>query len=377
MAGRGGQGSAGAPAVSDLGLAHLRGGRLTEAVACFERAVALDPKFAIGWYNLGTAQEQQGEVGPAVAAPRRAAALAPRLADAHERLGNLLTAHGGAAEAIECFRRAAAAAPNSTLGRLNRAKVLHHASFTCEFFEAHRGLGSDCEIPVPILGMMRSGTTLVEQIRSSHSQIAAGGELGFWHERAAAYAGSGAAAVTAGYIGRLADDYGTVLRDIGPAAVRVTDKMPANFLWIGLIHLVFPEARIIHCRRHPVDICLSIYFTQFGSQQNFAYDRGDLVFYYRQYERLMAHWRRVLPPDRFIEVDYEELIADQERVSRRLVAAIGLDWEEACLRPEANLRAIGTASLWQARQPVYDSSVGRWRRYEPWLGEPRRLLPPS
>jgi len=153
--------------------------------------------------------------------------------------------------------------------------------------------------------------------------------------------------------------------------------MPDNFLWIGLIHLGFPKAYIIHCRRHPVDTCLSIYLTHFNWQKDFVHDRGDLVFYYKQYARLMAHWRQVLPPDRFFEVDYEELIANREDVTRRLIAFIGLEWDDSCLRPESNRRPVRTASMWQARQPVYHNSVERWRRYEPWLGKLRILLPES
>ena len=156
----------------------------------------------------------------------------------------------------------------------------------------------------------------------------------------------------------------------------MTDKQPINFELLWLIRLAFPDARIVHCRRHPVDTCLSIYFTNFWAHQNdYACDRGDLVFYYRQYERLMDHWRRVLPPDRFTEVDYETLVADREAETRRLVAFIGLDWDDACLAPERKRRAVKTASVWQARQPVYKTSVERWRRYEPWLGELRELLP--
>ena len=502
---------------NDLGLLHLRGRHLAEAIRCFAGAVALDPKMAIAHYNLGTALEQQGDNDAAIGAYRRAVGIAPKLADAHERLGNLLLARGIRAQALDCFRRVAQLVPNSTLGRLNRAKVLqdegklaeaesclrrtialdqasseahrflgnilrelgrfdeaiacfdratalnpdevavHHdlvqskrvteadspvitrmlsllngsgvtdkdrvtlhfalgkgfddladyeqairhfddgnrlarrgvrfdraqfavginrliASFTPDFFGAHRALGTECETPVLILGMMRSGTTLVEQILSSHPEVAGGNELSFWGERAEAYARSGGDGQTAAYLGKLAEDYLALLREIGPEAARVTDRMPGNYLWIGLIHLVFPKAFIIHCRRHPVDTCLSIYTTNFNWRNDFACDRGDLVFYYQQYARLMAHWRRVLPLDRFLEVDYEQLIANTEEVSRRMVAFIGLDWDDACLRPESNRRPVKTASMWQARQPVYRTSVERWRRYEPWLGEFRQLL---
>ncbi len=183
------------------------------------------------------------------------------------------------------------------------------------------------------------------------------------------------AGLDAAALWKAADEYLAVLRAAGANALRITDKQPPNFELLWLIRLAFPEARIIHCRRNPVDTCLSIYFSYFGSQQDYAFDRGDLVFQYRQYERLMEHWRRVLPQDRFIEVEYETLIADREAETRRLVAFLGLDWDDACLAPERNPRPIKTASVWQARQPVYTTSLERWRRYEPWLQELRELLP--
>jgi len=174
----------------------------------------------------------------------------------------------------------------------------------------------------------------------------------------------------------LAREYLALLRRIGPQAARVTDKAPFNHIRLGLIHLLLPQARIIHCRRHPVDTCLSMYFTYFSQRMDFAWAKADLAFAYRQYARLMDHWRAVLPRESFLEVDYEDLIADREAVTRHLIAFSGLDWHDACLSPERNERTVRTG-LWQARQPVYTTSVARWRRYEPWLGELRELLPPS
>ena len=167
------------------------------------------------------------------------------------------------------------------------------------------------------------------------------------------------------------------MQSIDPGARQITDKMPTNFLLLGLVHLLLPRARVIHCRRHPVDNCLSMYFTPYARTPDFAHDRGNLVCYYDQYLRLMAHWRRVLPPDRLLEVDYEAVVANREGSARQIVAFCGLDWDDACLQHERNVRAITTSSLWQARQPVYRTSVARWQQYEPWLGEFRRLLPPA
>ena len=245
---------------------------------------------------------------------------------------------------------------------------------TAEFFTEHRNLGSHSELPVLILGMPRSGTTLVEQIVSSHPAVDGGDELPFWNRAAEEFARFGEAAMTPDYFRRVAADYEAVLRRIGPTALRVTDKMPGNFLWLGLFHMIFPRGRVIHCRRHPLDTCLSNYFADFASPLTFTYRRGDLAFYFRCYGRLMQHWRDILPPGVMLEVDYEDLVVEPERLTREMIAFIGLDWDDRCLRPQNNQRTVKTASMWQARQPTYRSSIERWRNYEPWLGELRDLL---
>jgi Flp pilus assembly protein TadD len=232
------------------------------------------------------------------------------------------------------------------------------------------------ELPVLIVGMPRSGTTLVERIVSAHPAVAAGGELPFWSTRIRDMRIGLGPISDAGALSKAAEDYGAVLRRIDAHALRVTDKAGANFEGLGLIRLAFPDARIIHCRRHPIDTALSIYFSNFGGHA-FANDRGDIVFFYRQYEKLMDFWRSVLRPDRFTEVEYERLIADREMQTRRLIDFLGLSWDEACMTPERNARAVQTASVWQARQPVYETSVERWRRYESWLGELKELMPRS
>ena len=290
------------------------------------------------------------------------------------------------------------------------------SDFTRESLERRRvrfarPLRPDDDLPVFIVGMMRSGSTLVEQILSSHPAVASGGELPFWADRvkkwlpeppktesdftpppldwtarAPLVKGSGPmlasgannwvptrfSRLEAEKVAEAAEDYLALLRRIGPNTLRVTDKALSNFERLGTIHLALPQARIIHCRRHPVDTCLSVYFANIKGRH--VWDRSDLVFWYRQYERMMEHWRRVLPPERFTEVQYETLVADREAESRRLISFLGLEWDDACLAPERNARAVKTASVWQVRQPVYKTSVERWRRYEPWLGELRELL---
>ena len=240
---------------------------------------------------------------------------------------------------------------------------------------------ADDGLPVFIVGMPRSGTTLTEQILSAHPAVAAAGEQPFWKGRLLEW-GRGPTEPAADALSSAVTEYCALLRRFGPEASRVTDKAPLNFQLLWLVRLAFPDARIIHCRRNPIDTGLSVYFSYFWPHQTYAFEKSDIVFFYRQYERLMAHWRSILPPERFTEVDYETLVAEPESESRRLIDFLGLPWDDACLAPEQNQRTVKTASVWQARQPIYKTSVERWRHYEPWLGELRELLsetngPPS
>jgi tetratricopeptide (TPR) repeat protein len=303
----------------------------------------------------------------------------------HFGLGKAFDDLGDYAEAMRHYE--AANRLKAISARLDRAALAAKydnfiAGFTAQAFALAReslarppNPGDD--LPVFIVGMPRSGTTLVEQILSSHRAIAGGGELNFWADRLRGWDTSTIGAVEAGTLAKAAEDYCAELRRIAPEALRVTDKRPRNFDLLWLIRLALPNARVIHCRRDPVDTCLSIFFSNFWARQDYACNRGDLVFFYRQYERLMDHWRRALPGDRFTEVEYETLVADREAETRRLIAFCGLNWDDACLAPERNGRVVKTSSLWQARQPVYETSVERWRRYEPWLGELRELMPAS
>ena len=356
-------------------------GRFDEVVAHCDRAIALVPT-AVGAYATRVMARQLDDSDRQVVARMANLLESGGLGDVARMkmeyaLGKAYDDLGDHAAAIQHFDGANRI--NRRLSSYDRAGQAAWvdtivARCTREYFTRNAALGVDDKSPIFVVGMPRSGTTLVEQIVSSHPQVAGGGELEFWLQRGPAWEREGSEALSAGPIRRLADDYRTELHRISPSAARITDKMPQNFLWLGLIHLVFPNARFIHCRRNPIDTCLSNYFTHFLRRMDFANDRGDLVWEYRQYERLMAHWRSVLPIDRFLDVDYESLVSEKESGTRRLIAFCGLDWDEACLRPEDNQRIVRTASVWQARQPVYRSSVERWRNYEPWLGELRELL---
>jgi hypothetical protein len=248
-------------------------------------------------------------------------------------------------------------------------------TFDRRLFERTRGV--DSELPVFVVGMIRSGTTLVEQILSTHPEIASAGETPFWGSRASALAAIEAGRLDADDLAKLADDCCAMLRRSGAHAGRVIDKMPTNYMMLGLIHAVFPRARIIHCRRDPRDTCLSIYFTPFKTLPDFAGARERIASYYEDYARLMAHWRKVLPADAFLEIDYETLVAEREAVVRRLVDFCGVGWDDACLSHERNARVVRTPSAWQVRQPLYTRSVSRWRHYEKHMGAFARLRDPA
>ena len=356
-------------------------GRFDEARACFERAIALAPLLAGSYYDLvrcrpvtsgddDLLREMQTSLGTPGLESGQLLRLHLAIGKAAEDLGDYALAmqHFDTADAV----RRGSASFDAAAFSLEIDRLI--ARCTPELIARASELGSSDETPVLIIGMPRSGTTLVEQIVSMHPEVGAGGELNFWNERGAAWHGSGAAGNDTPFLAKAATDYLGVLRAIAPTAGRVTDKMPFNFLWAGLIHVAFPRAIIIHCRRAAVDTALSIHQTHFHPSVAFPTGGAELVAYFRSYQRLTGHWRSVLPADRFIEVDYEDLTREPEPVIRRIIAACGLTWHDACLRPESNPRAVRTPSKWQARQPIYRSSVARWRRYEPWLGPLRALV---
>ena len=230
------------------------------------------------------------------------------------------------------------------------------------------------QLPVFVIGMPRSGTTLIEQILASHPAGFGAGELAYWNATAAAYESSAIKSSTSsGAISTYGEGYLELLQRLAPDAVRVVDKMPANFMNLGLMHAALPEARIIHVRRHPIDTCLSIYFQNFSTALPYANDLEDLAHYYAEYLRMFAHWRAVLPADRLLDIQYEALIDEPEVWSRRLVEFIGLPWDPRCLEFYTIGRSVTTASSWQVRQKINKSSVDRWRNYEQHLGPLRTL----
>ncbi|PKU25166.1 tetratricopeptide repeat-containing sulfotransferase family protein [Telmatospirillum siberiense] len=237
--------------------------------------------------------------------------------------------------------------------------------FSPALFKSCRGVGAPSSLPVFIVGIPRSGTTLIEQILASHSQVLGGGELsqlqrivdgiGVYPEDVVKFDKT--------VWERIGRDYLARVEPLAQGRLHVVDKMPANFLHAGLIRLALPNARIIHCRRDPVDTCLSCYTKLFTAEQLFTYDLAELGRFHVAYQKLMAHWRKVLPKDRFIEVDYEAVVDDLEGEAKRLIDFLGLPWEESCLNFHENRRTIRTASVNQVRRPIYKSSMGRWKAH--------------
>ena len=356
-------------------------GRFEEARECFERAIAIAPLLAGSYYDLVRCRPVTRDDEALLSRMETALATAGLEGEQRQRIhlaiGKAADDLGDYAMAMQHFDAADAVRRGATpfdAAAFSREVDRLIARCTPEFIARTSALGNPNEKPVLILGMPRSGTTLVEQIVSMHPEVAAGDELNFWNERGALWHRSGPAWKEKTFLAQAAEDYLDVLRAIGPKAGRVTDKMPFNFIWAGLIHVAFPRATIVHCRRTTVDTALSIHQTHFHPSLAFPTGGAELVAYCHDYERLVDHWRKVLPADRFIEVEYEELTREPEPIIRRIIAACGLTWHDACLRPESNPRAVKTPSKWQTRQPIYRTSVARWRRYEPWLGPLRALL---
>ncbi|HVH84742.1 MAG TPA: sulfotransferase, partial [Steroidobacteraceae bacterium] len=358
--------------------------------AAFRRALAVKPGFPTALFHLAHlrgAEPTDAEVGAierALEAPRlpRQARIGLSFA-----LARLCDERGEYDKAfLHCKRANDMKAADQAFDHEGLARHVDAlvATFDRGFFAARRGLGSPSERPVFVVGMPRSGTTLVEQILASHPEVRGAGELAASNAMVEglarlpnATAAGKAYPEAAGLLDQeeaqaLAERYlEAVGRDAregeGGEPRRVTDKMTGNFMRLGLIALLLPRARVIHCQRDPFDTCLSCYFQNFLEPFPFTSELSRLGKYYREYERLMAHWRAVLPAP-MLEVPYEALVADPEPWCRRMLEFCGLPWDERVLRFFATERAVQTASFWQVRQPIYLSSVGRWRHYRAHLG---------
>jgi len=451
-----------AEAHNNLGAALARRGRIDDAVAHFERAVSLKPDYADAHNNLGTALAGKDDLDGAIRHCERAIAIDPNHAEAHNNLGNVFKCQGKFDDAMVHYARAIAIKPDYAEPHYNRVGIktfhpgdaeiealealansgalspyqalqIHFAvakaledsgdyvrafahlhkgnhlkrrqinydelatvklfrrivdTFDRGLFDRFQGDGDPSSVPIFVLGMPRSGSTLIEQILASHPQIHGAGELQDLEIATGAVLGftgnplpfpecvptlDGAA------LRRIGQSYLARLPVLADGKVRIVDKLPANFLRIGMIRLVFPNARIIHTIRNPVDTCVSCYSKLFTAGQDFTYDLAELGRYYRCYVELMAYWRRALPPGSMLDVSYEELVNDLPSQARRMIDYCGLPWDDRCISFHKTNRPIKTASSVQARQPLFRSSLQRWRNYEACLGpllhELRDILP--
>ena len=397
----------------NLGNALKDRGKPDEAVACCRRALELKPDSAEAHNNLGNALKEVGDFQGAEDSFRTALRHNSRFGFAHYKLAELLGGklpekdlaaqrrlleemeltdpqrlllHFGLAEVLDARGEYAEAAEHLDRGnalqlseRRRRGQAYdpkEHESLvtrmimlcTPDFFARVRGFGLESEIPVFVVGLPRSGTTLIEQILASHSQVFGAGEIKLAGETMAALGGQGADPIEGlGKLNRqaacrLASRHLEKLGALNLAALRIVDKMPDNYLLLGLLASLFPRAKLIHCRRDLRDVAVSCWMTHFR-ETPWANDQRHIASRFHQYQRMMEHWRKVLPAP-LLDVDYEKTVADPEGVARKLVAWCGLAWEPRCLEFHQTKRPVRTASAVQVRQPVFRTSVGRWRHYE-------------
>jgi tetratricopeptide (TPR) repeat protein len=349
-------------------------GHFEEARVCFARAIDIAPSLAGSYYELVRCRKITE--ADEVLVTQMQEALSSTVLGSEQRL-RVHLAIGKAAEDLGRFEFAMEHFNSAESLRRDRVKFnsQHFANeidrlielCSPELMSKAKALGSSTSRPVFIIGMPRSGTTLIEKIIASHSLVAAGGERNFWNARGARWLAT-AKLEDADFMAEAAVDYLADLKTVSSNAARVTDKMPFNFLWAGLIHLAFPNATIIHCEREPVDTSVSIHQTYFHPTLAFPTGGDDLVKYFKSYVKITDHWRKVLPQDRFITCDYEELTREPEPTIRKIIAACGLPWEDTCLAPDRSPSWVKTPSKWQIRQPIYRSSVAKWKNYQPWLG---------
>ena len=399
---------------NNLGRALQALNRHEEAIAQYRKAIAAGPPHASRYGNLGVALQEIGRLEEACLAFQQAIQLAPTVGQFYRNLADCkrFTVGDPQLTMIEQAAQDRASLPEqdrrqllfalakafADIGEydrsfacllegnaLKRAQIKYDedkalngfarikAVFTADMITRRQGLRHPSSVPIFILGMPRSGTTLVEQILASHTRIFGAGELATLPNLVAHLKGVDETRglgfpelvpqLSGEQLREIGAEYVDMITQLAPTAWCITDKMPLNFFFAGLIHLVLPNARIIHTRRDPVDTCFSCFATLFTGNHNVAYELGELGRYYRAYDALMEHWRRVLPPGVMLDVQYEALVANPESEARKIVAHCRLEWEEACLSFHATERPVRTASVAQVRQPIYGSSIGRWRQY--------------
>ncbi|MBV8402560.1 MAG: sulfotransferase [Gammaproteobacteria bacterium] len=360
-------------------LAELRAdcGQFAAAEELLRRAISINPASAEAWAGLARLRRMTPADGAWLAttqrlveqglSPQREMLLRFAMGKYCDEVRNFAAAFANYQRANELAKRSAPAHDRDALARRVDLIIRAHGA---AWVNEPRDAVPRSERPVFIVGMLRSGTTLAEQILASHPAVFGAGELTFWSGiTGATFADASDPDVTRARmsdarVAALGNDYLQRLERLSPHARRVVDKLPTNFLSLGLIRAALPGARIIHLRRDPIDTCLSIYFQHFEVANTYTHDLGDLAHYYREYWRLMAHWRTVLPEGTLLEVPYEALVSDLRGWVGRMLEFIGVPWSSKCLDFELTTRPVVTASRWQVRQKLFGSSIGRWRHYE-------------
>jgi len=401
-----------ADAHSNLGNALREIDKLDDAIVNYKNALMLNPKHAGFHNNLGLAYQDMGFLNEASSQFKKAISLKPDYAAAYRHLVQIYPAEINTATIQELINSPDISNEDKAhfyfaLGKIfNKNKRYDEAftrykkanelvnktlSFEPSKFSLHikniidayskqfllKSGSMNCisDLPVFIVGMPRSGTTLVEQIISNHPQVFGAGELGYLAhvektieiqlEAISVYPKS-MYLLEKNLIKELAEQYLTKLSKYSQTALRISDKMPDNFLRIGLIKLLFPQAKIIHCQRNSMDTCLSIYFNHFKHKLNFAYSLGNIGKYYLQYKKIMAHWHNIFPLE-ILDLQYEELVMNQVIVSKQLISYLDLDWEDLCLEFYRNKRVVKTTSNIQVRSPINNHSINTWKNYEIFL----------
>ena len=397
--------------------------RCDDALAALQQALAIDPNLAKAYSGIGNTLRDMGRLEEAREAYRKAIALEPASGEFFNLYAGIakVSADDPHLPAMEALSADKAALPvdrmcadfalgkaHADIGEHERAfahwlsgnalkrqqidydavaTAAHFADiesvFTPALIEAKSGSGDPSALPIFVLGMPRSGTTLVEQILSSHPVVHGAGELNAFGNILGEVIGARGGQHS--YPQCAIDLDGATLREIGtryvatlaklaPEAAHVTDKLPGNFLYLGMICLALPNAKIVHTVRNPVDTCLSCFTHLFSEALDFSYDLAELGRFYAHYRHLMAHWHQVLPPGTILDVCYEDVVTDLEGQARRLLDHCGVPFDPRCLAFNESARPVRTASAAQVRQPIYKHSVERWRNYERWLGPLLREL---
>lgn len=354
-------------------------GRLDDARATFIKALEIQPR-ALGAYSNVVDLEKFSPDNPLFVAMRQ---ILERAKDPeHERF---MATHFALGKAYEDMGEYETALKHYAIGaRQKRAQLTYNQTETFQFFDEIRATftreyfsnppfeGRPSALPIFIIGMPRSGSTLTEQIISSHPNVFGAGEIKTLSASIGALRykfpslpkyPAMAKSMRPTQFAAIADAYLQSISAQAKDALRVTDKLLTNFFFVGLIHVLFPNAKIVHTIRNPVDCCLSSYTKLFKDDMPHSYDFGELGRYYGKYHALMAHWREVLPEGVMLDVPYEGVVRDPETKAREIIAFCGLDWDDRCLKFHESVRPVKTASVSQVRQPLYQSSVERWRRY--------------